>query len=280
MAGTERRWNPAACSPGKTAAASSPSISPKCGSRCSADGATVIREGHGTGEGRGTSPGEVHDIALKAAETDATKRAFATFGKPFGLELYRKDKISSLSNPTAAPPVAASAPTQTACRLSSRRYDANPAAIALLWPAASELDDCASSQRSANSNPGWHLPRAAAWRPQRPVPSPRQNRQEPTHHRRTQTSARQGPSEICRFTAVPGLRASTRPILITCALLNRGRLGLKSAMNSPCRFAAAIIDSSIRPAMRWPGGQTKKSMHWRSLERFGSKHTPVKVQGQ
>ena len=45
-----------------------------------------------SGEGRGTSPGEVHDIALKAAETDATKRALATFGKPFGLELYRKDK--------------------------------------------------------------------------------------------------------------------------------------------------------------------------------------------
>ena len=54
-----------------------------------ADGVIVIREGHGTGEGRGTSPGEVHDIALKAAETDATKRALATFGKPFGLELYR-----------------------------------------------------------------------------------------------------------------------------------------------------------------------------------------------
>ena len=57
-----------------------------------ADGATIVREGHGSGEGRGTSPGEVHDIALKAAETDATKRALATFGKPFGLELYRKDK--------------------------------------------------------------------------------------------------------------------------------------------------------------------------------------------
>ena len=40
-----------------------------------AAGATVVREGHGSGEGRGTSPGEVHDIALKAAETDATKRA-------------------------------------------------------------------------------------------------------------------------------------------------------------------------------------------------------------
>jgi len=60
-----------------------------------AEGTTIIREGHGTGEGRGMSPGEVHDIALKAAETDATKRALATFGKPFGLELYRGGKTTS-----------------------------------------------------------------------------------------------------------------------------------------------------------------------------------------
>jgi DNA recombination protein Rad52 len=79
----------------------------------SAHGATIIREGHGTGEGRGTSPGEVHDIALKAAETDATKRALATFGKPFGLELYRKDKISHGLNAIPAQPVAASAATAT-----------------------------------------------------------------------------------------------------------------------------------------------------------------------
>lgn len=59
-----------------------------------ADGCTIVREGHGSGEGRGTSPGEVHDIAIKAAETDATKRAFATFGKPFGLELYRQSRIA------------------------------------------------------------------------------------------------------------------------------------------------------------------------------------------
>jgi len=57
-----------------------------------ADGTTIVREGHGSGEGRGPSPGEVHDTALKAAETDATKRALATFGRPFGLELYRKEK--------------------------------------------------------------------------------------------------------------------------------------------------------------------------------------------
>src|SRR6187455_3280313 len=54
-----------------------------------ANGVTLIREGHGTGEGHGNSAGQVHDIALKAAETDGTKRALATFGRPFGLELYR-----------------------------------------------------------------------------------------------------------------------------------------------------------------------------------------------
>jgi hypothetical protein len=70
-----------------------------------ADGVTVIREGHGTGEGRGTSPGEVHGIALKAAETDATKRTVATFGKPFGLELYRGGRTAVPSRPLPSPPV-------------------------------------------------------------------------------------------------------------------------------------------------------------------------------
>ena len=75
-----------------------------------ADGAIIVREGHGSGEGRGNSPGEVHDISLKAAETDATKRALATFGRPFGLELYRKDKnfsfhgLPAFRAPTASPP--------------------------------------------------------------------------------------------------------------------------------------------------------------------------------
>ncbi|MGA7344745.1 MAG: hypothetical protein WA439_01100, partial [Pseudolabrys sp.] len=42
--------------------------------------------------GRAASPGEAHDTALKAAETDATKR------RPFGLELYRKDKNAALAS--------------------------------------------------------------------------------------------------------------------------------------------------------------------------------------
>jgi len=82
-----------------------------------ARGATIIREGHGSGEGRGPSAAEVHDIALKAAETDATKRALATFGRPFGLELYRSDKVSLPHSPPLSPaattPVAVAPSTQT-----------------------------------------------------------------------------------------------------------------------------------------------------------------------
>ena len=77
-----------------------------------AEGTTIVREGHGSGEGRGDSPGEVHDIALKAAETDATKRALATFGKPFGLELYRKDKKGILEHLPTLQPTSAGSPAQ------------------------------------------------------------------------------------------------------------------------------------------------------------------------
>ena len=77
-----------------------------------ADGIKVIREGHGSGEGRASSPGEVHDTALKAAETDATKRALATFGKPFGLELYRKDQPTRPEGSPLSPPLAPSGQEQ------------------------------------------------------------------------------------------------------------------------------------------------------------------------
>lgn len=56
--------------------------------RVRAGDAIIVREGSGTGEGRGATPGEAHEIGLKCAETDATKRALATFGNRFGLALY------------------------------------------------------------------------------------------------------------------------------------------------------------------------------------------------
>jgi hypothetical protein len=76
-----------------------------------AERVTIVREGHGSGEGRGPSPGEVHAIALKAAETDATKRALATFGRPFGLELYRKDKADTSPMVPLQPALPAAPPT-------------------------------------------------------------------------------------------------------------------------------------------------------------------------
>ena len=54
---------------------------------------TIVREGSGTGEGSGLTPGQAHEIALKSAETDATKRALATFGNPFGLALYDREQL-------------------------------------------------------------------------------------------------------------------------------------------------------------------------------------------
>jgi hypothetical protein len=52
----------------------------------------IVREGSGTGEGRAATPGQAHELALKGAETDATKRALATFGNPFGLALYDREQ--------------------------------------------------------------------------------------------------------------------------------------------------------------------------------------------
>jgi DNA recombination protein Rad52 len=48
----------------------------------------VVREGSGTCEASAATAGQAHELALKGAETDATKRALATFGNPFGLALY------------------------------------------------------------------------------------------------------------------------------------------------------------------------------------------------
>src|SRR5262245_8109693 len=55
---------------------------------------TIVREGSGMGEGVAPTPGKAHELALKGAETDATKRALATFGNAFGLALYDREQAS------------------------------------------------------------------------------------------------------------------------------------------------------------------------------------------
>ena len=54
---------------------------------------TIVREGSGTGEATASTPGQAHELAIKGAETDATKRALATFGNPFGLALYDREQV-------------------------------------------------------------------------------------------------------------------------------------------------------------------------------------------
>jgi DNA recombination protein Rad52 len=65
------------------------------------DGGRVIREGCGVGESNAATPGQAHDFAAKAAETDATKRALSTFGNAFGLSLYGTATASSDVKPKA-----------------------------------------------------------------------------------------------------------------------------------------------------------------------------------
>src|SRR4029077_14082881 len=68
---------------------------------------TIVREGSGTGEGHAPTPAQAHELALKGAETDATKRALATFGNPFGLALYDREQLGARKARTgkASPPI-------------------------------------------------------------------------------------------------------------------------------------------------------------------------------
>ena len=52
----------------------------------------IFRDGTGAGNGPSNTMGEAHESAIKEAETDAMKRALMTFGNPFGLALYDKQK--------------------------------------------------------------------------------------------------------------------------------------------------------------------------------------------
>jgi recombination DNA repair RAD52 pathway protein len=64
---------------------------------------TITREGCGSCEAKALTPGQAHELALKAAETDATKRALATFGNPFGLALYDRE-LAGVTNRKALMP--------------------------------------------------------------------------------------------------------------------------------------------------------------------------------
>ena len=164
-----------------------------------ADGATIIREGHGTGEGRGTSPGEVHDIALKAAETDATKRALATFGKTFRPRALPGRQGSGSSE---APALTARPSTRGWPRwFPSRRYDPNSTAVPLLRPAAKPAGRALSRRAAEGGTESGATTGTGGVRP-----TSGSDRQEPARHPRAETVARQSTSEVRCLATLLGLR--------------------------------------------------------------------------
>ncbi len=74
-----------------------------CKVRVVVDG-DVAREGCGAGHGIDRDLGQAHESAIKEAETDAMKRAFMTFGNPFGLALYDKQQ-ANVGDDKPEPPV-------------------------------------------------------------------------------------------------------------------------------------------------------------------------------
>lgn len=80
----------------------------------------TIREGIGTGLGRSPQAEVAHEMAVKAAETDATKRALATFGNPFGLALYDREQTHVTKPRDKALPLP-SAPTTFSLVLADER---------------------------------------------------------------------------------------------------------------------------------------------------------------
>ncbi len=95
-------------------------------------GPVVFRDGCGFGTGINSNRGDAYEIAVKTAETDATKRALVTFGKPFGLELYDKDySVSSVEEgegqgvgtpPPSEPPQWDEIPPQLDNRVTPQTY--------------------------------------------------------------------------------------------------------------------------------------------------------------
>ena len=159
----------------------------------------IIREGCGVGESSALSPGQAHDFAAKAAETDATKRALMTFGNAFGLSLY--------SGTGAAPcPACASGagawrriPSKHSRKQQSQRHQA----------AKEDRPDLSSKGPSTTSVGARSCPRRR-YLPRRPrrarLPA---HRQECSRPGRATARPRPRAPALCGKPALPGLREVT-----------------------------------------------------------------------
>jgi DNA recombination protein Rad52 len=110
---------------------------------------SVTRDGIGVAAGRSSGPAEAIELAEKAAETDAQKRALRTFGASLGLALYDKEHEG----------VGASREAQRLCEDVSRAVDVDAWArehkgiVASLGPADQEEVKAAARARREQLGP-------------------------------------------------------------------------------------------------------------------------------
>src|SRR5262245_15897946 len=88
--GTEELLARAACGPRPRRVATAPFIPSRSALRFELGRSRSFATG--SCEANAATAGQAHELALKGAETDATKRALATFGNPFGLALYDREQ--------------------------------------------------------------------------------------------------------------------------------------------------------------------------------------------
>ncbi|MFN4140969.1 Rad52/Rad22 family DNA repair protein [Aestuariivirga sp.] len=125
--------------------------------RVRAGEAVIVREGSGAGESNAATPGQAHEFAAKAAETDATKRALMTFGNAFGLSLYGgtlepRGKAPSSEGP---PPAREVAPVKVVAGEAQPLPQKMPTAVLVADPKPVTLPE-------VNPSPSGEAPPAAA----------------------------------------------------------------------------------------------------------------------
>jgi DNA recombination protein Rad52 len=164
--------------------------------RVRAGEAIIVREGSGAGESSAATPGQAHEFAAKAAETDATKRALMTFGNAFGLSLYGgTPEARAKASPASGMPErvagdiagvsgsevglggarnrtcgAAEPPPETGVATDAAKPEATQHSLPVTlpgpdWPQIAPLDEAVRSSRnarSASTSQPWPCPSPAA----------------------------------------------------------------------------------------------------------------------
>lgn len=216
-------------------------------------GGIIVREGHGTGEAQGPSVAEVHDRAIKTAETDATKRALATFGKAFGLALYA-GKAGRAAAPSKPLPTAAEQATPGGSA-------AGETDGALADAAAPPAVDPTATHESQPVSPSIGRTALASSRPRidkSVLAFPEINRVRDKDHLRY-------------VAAQPCLLCSATPSDAHHVRFAQPRaMGRKVGMTTRSRFAASTIATSMIAATRRRGGMTWGSSRSRSPDSSGT----------